>query len=67
MNILNPKLRMMVRPLEGAKVAAAMDQKGRVIVVVSDKVALPSRLLYFLWGLYKFASFNIQRRARSNS
>ena len=34
------KMNMMVRHLEGAMAAAAMDRKGRVLAVVSDEQSL---------------------------
>ena len=53
------KLKLIVRPLEGAKAATAMDCDGRVLVVVSDNLSRLSRAAYALWGLYKYVGFKI--------
>ena len=48
--------------LEGAKAATGMDNRGRVLIVVSDKLPKHWRVVYSLWGLYHYLKMKLKNK-----
>ncbi len=53
------RLKIITRNLKGAKAAAAIDDTGRVLVLISDTLQGQHRWAYALWGVICYLRFRV--------
>jgi len=51
--------KIVTRELKTVDAAAAMDAKGRVLVLIDQELTRREKLLYTLWGILQFVKFKL--------